>query len=358
MGLRGLSISPDRWFNRSAVDIEHRYQLLIEAVQDYAIFMLDAAGCVQTWNPGAERIKGFTPAEIIGRHFSVFYTQEDIELGKPEQLLSAALAHGHVEDDGWRLRRNGSRFWANVIITSIVGPNGDLKGFAKITRDMTEPRRLAELERLQARSALIQQAQEAEQKRIARELHDDLGQRISALKMTLAAHRTQLAHQADEIENQIDAMTDSLRRVAADLRPPGLDDLGLDAALEWLTESFEKRYGVKVRLQVDSATERLTELAIISLYRITQEALTNIAKHAKASEVNIALSIDDRYCNLSVADNGLGLTAGAKVRADALGMIGMRERAAQMGGELAIDSRPGKGVRLNLVVPTTRITAA
>ncbi|KAK42400.1 histidine kinase [Caballeronia jiangsuensis] len=348
------SASSDRWFNQSAVDIEHRYQLLIEAVQDYAIFMLDAAGCVQTWNPGAERIKGYASAEVVGRHFSLFYADEDIASGKPEHLLAIAHSRGHVEDEGWRVRKDGSRFWANVIITAITGPDGAIVGFAKVTRDMTERRRLEELERLQLRSALIQQAREAEQKRIARELHDDLGQRLSALKMSLAAHQTKLAQQGEEIADQIDAMAASLRRIAADLRPLGLDDLGLEAALEWLVESFERRYGINARLKFDGDIDGFNELTTISLYRVVQEALTNVARHANASEVNVDLSTDDRSCRLSIADDGDGLPASSP-RAEAFGLMGMHERAEQLGGTLAIKSEPGVGVELTLVAPLARI---
>lgn len=349
------SLSSDRWLNKSVIDIEHRYRLLIEAVHDYAIFMLDASGCVQTWNPGAERIKGYAPAEVIGRHFSLFYTDEDIAHRKPEQLLSTARSRGQVEDEGWRLRKDGSRFWANVIITAIIGSDGALKGFAKVTRDMTERRRLEELERLQLRSALIQHAREAEQKRIARELHDDLGQRLSALKMALSADQAKLAGQGKEITAQIDAMADSLRRIAADLRPPGLDDLGLEAALEWLTESFARRYGIEVRLAVDGDIERFSELATISLYRVVQEALTNVARHANAKTVSVGLSTTDSFCRLSIADDGDGLPAIATPRVDAFGLIGMHERAMQIGGELVIESQQGEGVTLTLLTPLARI---
>lgn len=107
--------------------------------------------------------------------FPLFYTDEDVAAGKPAQLLAAAASRGRVEDEGWRVRKGGSRLWANVVITAVYDESGDLLGFAKITRDMTERRRLEDLERASGASALVQQARENEQKRIARELHDDLG---------------------------------------------------------------------------------------------------------------------------------------------------------------------------------------
>ena len=117
---------------------EESYRVLVESVKDYAIFMLSPSGQVLNWNSGAERIKGYRTEEIVGQHFSRFYTPEDVERGKPAEELKIAASEGQLEDDGWRLRKDGSRFWANVIITAIRGKNGELLGFSKITRDFTE----------------------------------------------------------------------------------------------------------------------------------------------------------------------------------------------------------------------------
>src|SRR5213594_1059272 len=119
------------------------YRRLVKEVRDYAIFMLDESGFVRTWNAGAQRLKGYKPEEIIGRHFSTFYPQEDIRARKPERELEIALAEGRVEDEGWRLRKDGSLFWANVVITAIYDEQHNHVGFAKVTRDLTE-RRVAE----------------------------------------------------------------------------------------------------------------------------------------------------------------------------------------------------------------------
>jgi PAS domain S-box-containing protein len=123
---------------------EERLRLLIEGARDYAIFSLDASGYVRSWNLGAEKIKGYTADEIIGRHFSCFYPGEDIERGKPDRELKTVGAEGRLEDEGWRVRKDGSRFWANVIITALRDPEGHLVGFSKISRDLTERRRAEE----------------------------------------------------------------------------------------------------------------------------------------------------------------------------------------------------------------------
>lgn len=126
---------------------EERFRLLVNSVRDYAIFMLDPEGVVQSWNAGAQAIKGWEAGEIIGRHFSAFYTPEDQAAGHPAQELKDAREHGRVEHEGWRVRKDGSLFWANVVVTAIRGPDGGLRGFAKVTRDMSDRRRLEELER-------------------------------------------------------------------------------------------------------------------------------------------------------------------------------------------------------------------
>ena len=126
---------------------EERFRLLIEGVVDYAIFMLDPAGIVSSWNTGAEQIKGYTRDEIIGKHFSQFYTPEDLAAGKPEKELEAARRTGRAEDEGWRVRKNGERFWARAVITSLYDASGKLQGFAKVTQDLSERRHLADLEK-------------------------------------------------------------------------------------------------------------------------------------------------------------------------------------------------------------------
>jgi len=124
---------------------EQDYRLLVENVKDYAIVMIDPEGYVVTWNAGAQRIKGYTAEEIIGKHFSIFYTKEDIAQGKTEKELSIALKDGRFEDENWRVRKDGSRFWANVIITPLRDEHGVLRGFGKLTRDLTERRKAEEM---------------------------------------------------------------------------------------------------------------------------------------------------------------------------------------------------------------------
>jgi PAS domain S-box-containing protein len=140
---------------------ERRFRLLVESVKDYAIFILDPKGHVATWNAGAERIKGYSAEEIIGRHFSTFYPVEQAESGKCERELATAIAEGRFEEEGWRVRKDGSRFWANVVITPLRNPGGVLLGFAKVTRDLTQRRAAEENERSLVREQLARAASDA-----------------------------------------------------------------------------------------------------------------------------------------------------------------------------------------------------
>jgi PAS domain S-box-containing protein len=122
----------------AALTTDGRYRLLVEAVTDYAIYMLDPTGIVTSWNPGAQRFKGYTPDEIIGQHFSRFYSHEDQKNGVPARALETAAREGKFENEGWRYRKDGTRFWAYVVIDPIRDPADGIVGYAKITRDLTE----------------------------------------------------------------------------------------------------------------------------------------------------------------------------------------------------------------------------
>ncbi len=140
---------------------EQDYRLLVESVKDYAILMLDPEGRVVTWNEGARRIKGYQPEEIIGQHFSIFYPKEDVESGKTEKELKTAASEGRFEDESWRVRKDGSRFWANVVVTALRDKDGNLRGFGKVTRDLTERKQAEEaLAQKAAAEALARRAQE------------------------------------------------------------------------------------------------------------------------------------------------------------------------------------------------------
>lgn len=181
---------------------------LVDDVDEYAIFVLDPIGAVTSWNAGAERIKGYTRHEIIGRHFSVFFIGDDVSSGKPQQLLADARANGHVVDDGWRVRKGGSRFWANVVITTLVGADGDVRGYLKVTRDDTH--RLSALRHLHELNAL------RERETLAADLNGAVINRIFAAGLTLQGIRRLLDDR--RLQERLDVALEELDEAINDLR--------------------------------------------------------------------------------------------------------------------------------------------
>jgi len=330
-----------------------QFRLLVESVTDYAIYLMDGSGRVASWNAGAERIKGYAAAEIVGQPFALFYTAEDRAAGKPEQMLRRAEREGRAGDLGWRVRKDGTRFWADVLITALRDPAGTITGFAKVTRDMTAWR--DHHHALQALAWQLVQAEEAERRRIAGQLHDRVGQVLSALNIQLDI---ELADKAQPSLMLLEAAVQSVEDVMAELRPPLLDEYGLGAALRSHVEELTRRSGVRVTLddRAREANRGLRREAAVGLYRIAQEALANVAQHAGAASAEIILETQEGELVLVVRDTGRGFDpAEAALRAASgetgWGMTTMKERAHAAGGSLQVASAPGKGTTLVARVP-------
>jgi PAS domain S-box-containing protein len=337
--------------------------------------MLTPQGQVTSWNGGATRVLGFHAAEIIGRHFSRFYPVEAIAAREPERELADAAANGRIEREGWRLRKDGSRFCANVVVTAVYGVAGELVGFAKVVRDITERNQLRQLEYASELAARIEATREEEKKRIARELHDDLGQQLTALKMDLTALTSDdvpIAHDPAEaleavrqralaMREAVDHAIGSVRRLAAGLRPAVLDDLGLLPALEWLVDDFCQRSRLRITMTSNADDIVFNEAASTALFRIVQEALTNVVRHAhRATAVDIALICTAATCDVSIRDNGTGIEArpGANDgRPSPSGLAGIRDRVRRLGGSVVIGSEAGGGFALRLSVPRDAVEA-
>jgi PAS domain S-box-containing protein len=594
---------------RELRESERRFRLLVEGVSDYALFMLTPQGEISSWNPGAERIKGYAAAEVVGRHFSMFFSAEDRAAGKPERALQIARASGRHHDEGWRLRKDGSRFWAYAVLDAVRDESGALVGFAKLTRDITERREAAlrlqqsearlraftdnspalmylkdrdgryrfanarfleryalTLERIVGRSdaelfprgealalsahddevvargapvdfeqttqaggaarvhrvlkfpaaggvgavitditdrrlteqalreqrlllaeaqkvaglgswewdpqsgrllwsaelyrmhgldasgfqpsfesylgrvhpedrqhsgammaralmdgrgfslherivrpggevrhlrshaevvrdergkpikilgacldvteqrhsetalrraaqdlhALTQrlvQAEEAERRRIANELHDRVGQNLSLLNIHLdlvlrdAGLPAHLRRKLEDSAALVEGTLQSIESVMAELRPVLLDEFGLAAALGAHAEELARRSGLRIGVEetVPGAGQGLRPEAAIALFRIAQEALNNVVKHARASSVAIEISSADEYVMLEVRDDGAGFDP-SSARRGRLGMTTMRERAEAAGGRVTVDALEGRGTRVRASV--------
>lgn len=207
---------------------------------------------------------------------------------------------------------------------------------------------------LRGLSERLVEAREDERRRIARELHDELGQRLTALKLEVASlapgARVARARSAHMLE-MLDETVASVRRIAADLRPLMLDDLGFNAAIGWLARDTAQRMGIEVTLSLDEADPRLDERSTTALYRMVQEALTNVVRHARASAVHVDVRERGGRLTLTVHDNGSGFAERATRKAGSFGLMGMRERVFMLGGEMRIDNPPGGGGRITVSLP-------
>jgi PAS domain S-box-containing protein len=352
------------------------FRLLVETVADYAIFVLDPEGRVLTWNEGARAIKGYSKEEIVGQHFSKFYLPEAAASGWPARELALAEKEGRFADEGWLVKKDGSIFWASVIITPLRSADGQLCGFAKVTRDMTErkqweeniqnlnaelrnrvtqldeTRRVLDLRTLELQkvSAQLLHIQDAERRRIARELHDDLGQQLAYLKMVLDAKGGN--EQASQLAAKAAA---TVRNLSYLLHPPLLDETGLRSALHWYVDGLVKRGNVEVSLSVQPPNfPRLPADLETAIFRVVQESLANVYRHADAEAARVEIVKEPERIVVRVRDYGKGIpvelcgknaTSGLGV-----GINGMRERLRQFGGQLIV-SRAEPGTLVQATIP-------
>lgn len=373
---------------------EERLRLVVDSTEDYAIMLLDADGRFTDWNTGAEKMLGYTKEEVKGQPAEIIFTPEDRAAGVARQELRTADLEGSAADERWHLRKDGSRFYCSGVMAALrLG-----RGYAKIARDLTVQKQLQnELERAgeqlerrvtertaelaSANSAMREEVrvrrraeverfellrrvvttQEDERRRISRELHDQLGQTLTALRLKLeglkgeAGKRSKLRGRIDELAELARRLDDDVDFLAWELRPTALDDLGLIVALSTYSKEWATHFGMKANFHSSGLGDaRLEPLVETTLYRIAQEALNNVSKHAGAATVDIMLERRDHYAVLIVEDDGRGFDPGgaeAEVSGRGMGLIGMRERAALVGGTVEVESKPGDGTTIFVRVP-------
>jgi PAS domain S-box-containing protein len=361
-----IKSSPQSPDETSKVNVAFR--LLVDAVQDYAIFVLDPEGHILTWNSGAKAIKGYTAEEIIGKHFSVFYPPEAIESHWPERELALAEKQGRFRDEGLRVKKDGSTFWASVTITALREPDGQLYGFAKVTQDLTnrreaeerlqslnrelrtrvqqldESRRIVELRtmELQKLSATLLHIQDEERRRIARELHDDLAQHVTAVKMDIDA-----SGRDRNLSDAMGAILQKIRETSYLLHPPLLDEAGLRAALHWYVDGLMQRSKLQISLTFHpDVLQGVPKEIEMTIFRIVQEALSNVFRHAASESARVEIVGQSEQIVVRVRDYGKGISPRiARMESSAqlgVGITGMRERVRQLGGDLLITrAEPG-----------------
>ncbi|WP_224363628.1 sensor histidine kinase [Hyalangium versicolor] len=314
---------------------EERFRLLIEGVKDYALFMLDPTGHIMTWNVGAERLKGYRANEVIGQSIALFYPKEDVLAGKCERALEVALSEGRYEEEGWRLRKDGTTFWAHVIITSVRDATGLHRGFAKVTRDLTERRKL-ETERVQ-----VAQAQEALRLRdefLSIASHE-LKTPLTALQLQLQSLRDQLANLDAKVTTKVDRATRSSERLA-DLIETLLDvsrittgrfemnpqPFDLAEAVHDVTERLrDSAARAGCALSVQAAAAILGTWDRLRLEQVLTNLLSNAIKYAARTPIDVSLVREEETAVLEVRDQGPGIPEEALPR-----IFDRFERAAEM----------------------------
>ena len=329
---------------------------LLDSAMD-AIITVDDQQRIVLYNRASEKIFGWTSEEAIGG---------SLEKLLPERFRGNHGAHLRRFDrtgissrrmgDGtvlYGLRSNGEEFPMEASISQLDTPEGKL--FTVILRDITE--RIRAQEELSSFAAEAHAIREGEKSRIARELHDELAQSLTALKMDTIWLRDNAPAQPEravaklgEMVSMLDTTVAATRRIAADLRPLLLDDLGLAPAIEWLAHTFTQRTGVPCEVSVDDELE-LEEPYATAVFRIVQESLANVGKHAHATEAAVVIARTGQSVMLEVRDNGQGFSTAAPRKPHSLGLMGLRERAQLLKGTVAIDSRPGKGTRVQVRIP-------
>lgn len=366
-------------YNSANVELLN-YKLLVENIKDYAIFLLDTQGSVKTWNKGAEKHKGYKSHEIIGRHFSTFYLQEDKDAGKPAKELELAIKYGRVEDEDWRVRKDGSKFWANVIITALFD-NDKLVGFAKVTRDLTD-RKFQEDELRSTNMALKRHQMELEQlnnskdefislashqlRTPATSIKQYLGMILEGFVGDLSASQKDFIQKAFESnERQIDIINNLLKVAQLDAGKVNLSKVSVDvktmfrSIIEEYSESFRKRQQ-SVVLDVNRDVKDMYVDPVH--FRMALENLIDNASKYTPQKGSIKLSVNNfkDAVELRIKDSGVGIDQhdlnklfGKFVRipnelsdtvgGTGLGLYWVKKIIELHGGTIAVTSQPGNG---------------
>ncbi|HEY7237474.1 MAG TPA: histidine kinase [Gemmatimonadaceae bacterium] len=306
--------------------------------------------------------------ELIGKTPAEFFAH-DIEGGKAGWRAMFDAGHIHTETDERRMDGTPVRIEGHYLC--VYDERGRITGHLGIQRDITDRHLAAEeiaqsREELRALAARLESVREEERTRIARELHDELGQALTGLKLDLAwmerrlnrHSQSELVDRCASVLGRMDDVMIAVRRIVTELRPSVLDQLGLADAIEWQAQDFARRTGLTLDLDIQCEVPSPQGAVASAVFRMLQEALTNVAKHASATSVRVALHIDERSLSLDVSDNGRGITRNEMRGSHSLGLLGLRERAIAWGGSVTITGDRKSGTTVALRLPLPAVTAA
>jgi PAS domain S-box-containing protein len=356
----------DVTMQREAEELIRRQADIINQVEE-TVIIIDLKGFVRSWNHGAEKLLGYSADEAVGRHISFVYPAEDREY-LDREVLAPVKAKGTHRVEVRRLTKDGRIRFAQLSLTLQKDASGIPIGIIGYSMDITERKQAEEAlidsrNQLEALAVRLQSVREEERTRIALEVHDVLGQALTVLKMDLCWIGKRLGDSTAQPRFEslqarlnsalglIDSTLQSVREIATELRPGVLDQLGLAAAVEWQARTFQERTGITCDTVIRPHRILVSAEQSTALFRILQEVLTNVARHAQATTVHIRLEESDDSVSLQVSDDGRGIPERAMTGPHAFGVLGMRLRAQQQGGELTIRGSPGAGTTVIARIP-------
>jgi PAS domain S-box-containing protein len=342
---------------------------IINQIQE-TVITIDMNGYVTSWNNGAEQLLGYTAEEALGKHISFVYPVEDREFLERD-VLTPAKTKGTHQIEIRRRTKSGALRFAQLSLTLLRNDNGDPIGIVGYSMDVTDRKRgeealLNSRNQLAALAVRLESVREEERGRIALEVHDVLGQALTGLKLDVSWVYKQILESNGSLEPSpilsrlarsqelVDATIQSVREIATTLRPGVLDQLGLEAAIEWQAQEFRHRTGIACATSISPDHIGVGAEQSTALFRILQEVLTNVVRHAHATEVDIRLEETREHVIMQVKDNGTGITAIEQTGPQAFGLLGMRLRAQQQGGTFNIHGTSGKGTTVTVKVPLSR----
>ncbi len=356
---------------KQASELIRRQSDIINQIQE-TVITIDLGGRVMNWNRGAETMLGYSQEEALGKHISFIYPEEDREYLEHE-VLGPVKAKGVHQVEVRRLTKSGALRVAQLSLTLLKDDTGSPIGIIGYSMDITD-RKLGEEALLNSRNQLaalairLESVREEERTRIALEVHDVLGGALTGVKLDVAwvhkritesiesARHAAVLARLESARGLLDSTIQSVRDIATTLRPGVLDELGLEAAVEWQAQEFQQRTGIACDTTIKPRNMALSPEQSTALFRILQEVLTNVARHAHATNVDIRLEQSGEQVILQVGDNGKGISSVEQSGPKSFGLLGMRLRAQQQGGTFDIQGMAGTGTTVTVNIPLYRTT--